>query len=181
MLTSDLDRSIERSLVKVEHDPCDPLCNDLVTCLTAEYLKADGAGRSTHTIEQTSDVIAFNLRRKPIWTTSASSKNNDEVPFGFPCHFYLDRFMSECRGISEKMFQQQRSMNEEIGRLESERMNLINHEVWGSLGNLYRTDYLTRAKKSCPACGVRSTTLRKSATVGKIHRLLNVTSQLAAS
>jgi len=143
VLTGELDRGIERPLVKVEHDPWDPLCNDLVTCLTSEYLKVDGSGRSVHSIEQSSDVIAFNLRRKPVWASTATgaSKNSDEVPFSFPGHLYLDRFMVECREVSEKMFQQQRMMNEEIHKLEAEKTTLTQHEGKDVLPSLRSTIY----------------------------------------
>ena len=124
-ITASLDRSVDRSLVRVDYDPSDPLCNDLVTCLTNEYLKANGMGGPKRTIELAADVIAFNLRRKQPWP----SGNSPLVPFNFPSHFFLDRFMSESHEISEKIFQSQKMLNESIDKLETERKTISMFEV----------------------------------------------------
>jgi hypothetical protein len=124
--TTALNRSVDRAMVRVDYDPSDPLCNDLVTCLTSEYLRVDAVGSSTQTIECTSDVIAFNLRRKPAW----GSGNSPQGPFSYPSHFYLDRFMSECHETSEKIFQNQKAINENINKLEAEKKSISTFEVF---------------------------------------------------
>ncbi|PCH34125.1 hypothetical protein WOLCODRAFT_113208 [Wolfiporia cocos MD-104 SS10] len=131
-----LDRRADMSLVRVD---VRPERNDLLACLADELgLHGGGGADAARVIVESSDVVAFQLRRDaaPPSYGAAAGARTERTTFGYPPSVFLDQFMQENFEIAGARRERQRELRKIVKDLKAKRKSLTRHKDRDTLADL---------------------------------------------